>query len=474
VSNPEISGLPRVVHRRHLLAQFLLLPLLVVTCIAAILEPELASVIPAGVVLVGSLLLSWKRLAPLWQSPALIFAVVMTPTALFGFTFGNQLADLGGTGGANTTLSGGDQVATLWLFVAAQLLVLACAAATAGSPARANFPSVAVTPRIVAGALTLAASVLILSVAYRGIGWYLERPLRFSSELGNLESLLTISSIASCVLLGLVIASTESSFARFWAIVLVLSYSLMFFAMGSRNLALAPILVFLGMVLSGRHRLRVYQLLVVGALVAVLWPIPLVLRNQASHGLFPYVTALPSADLGSDLWLASINNVLSGFNIVGTTAFVRPQISASDMATSISLLGGSEAGWYEVASRLRLNHYTPYGAIGEIANQGIWVAVVSFCVLGVIFGFVQRVGRKLSDSAGGQVYYLVPLGLSILLVLQATQYNLRSEMRLLYYALGAAVIGLVVHATHSALARRSEGRSVRLKSVLGETLDERG
>ncbi len=399
-------------------------------------------ILPQSVVTLLVLLLTWRRLAPIWESPALAFSVFMFFNAVFGYTFSNFLSAYGGTAGADTALSDALRLSTANVFFLAATLVPITACALSGRPApthdlvRTYQP---ISSRANAWGLALATAVLIALATLQGLPWLLMRGARFTGDTGGATSLLLLLGVASCVFLGSAIAS-RSTAARVFGWALIAGYALLYIALASRSLALLPLLVLAGAGLLGAKRLGWRSILAASTLAVLLLPIPLLLRSGSDHGLLPYIDILASTKFSLEDYLTSANNVLNGFGIVGTTAFRVQPITPEQLAVSLSPLTGDAAGWYEIASGLRLNFYTPYAALGELANVGWATFTISMLVLGLAFGIIERAARRIARTPRVAVLRFLPIGLCYLFTIQMTQYNLRSEARLVYYAIIAALV----------------------------------
>jgi hypothetical protein len=175
------------------------------------------------------------------------------------------------------------------------------------------------------------------------------------------------------------------------------------------------------------------MVVVSGALSLWLIKLPLELRSLGSHGIKPYLQALPQVISEHHQWAATAQNLLISFALIGETAFSRP-FPARDLFVSLSPLPGQVAGWYEVAPYHRLNLYTPTAGLGELGNAG-WVAtiIVSF-LIGFALAWIE-IRSKTLLATGKQLIGLALITFSALFFLFFVQYNLRSAIRFLYYGL---------------------------------------
>lgn len=431
----------------------------------AITVPHFYAVLPQTVVAFIVLVATWRRLGPVWESPALVFSCFMLLNGTLGFAFSNFLSDFGGTAGADTSLSDSERLATANVFFLAAIVVPILAASVAGKakgPTTWSASRDPVSVRANALGLTVAFAILIALATLNGVEWLMHREERFADDSGGTLSLLSLLAIACTVILGSAVAG-RSAPIRVAAWVLIAGYALLYLSLASRSLALLPLLVLAGAGLLGARPPG--KLAIVSAIVlsAAMLPIPLLLRSESAHGLLPYLDALAIATFSGDDYLTSANNVLNGFGIVGTSAFRVQPITPEQLAVSLSPLTGGAAGWYEIAAALRLNFYTPYAALGELANLGWLAFAAAMAALGLSFGLVQRVARAATKNPRVAILRFLPIGLCLLFTVQVTQYNLRSEARLVYYALGVSVLLAIV-------TRVTSGRVDSVSSRAGRSL----
>ncbi len=257
-------------------------------------------------------------------------------------------------------------------------------------------------------------------------------------------------SIAAMAVLGYVWATGRF---RAWVAFALLLYIFTFFGLGSRQLALIPVLFSVGMFAAKPSRSSRLAILLSCILAFYLIGLPLEFRELSSHGILPYAAALPDIVKGEHPWAATSQNILISFPLIGFTAF-RMTFPLRDLFVSVSPLPGGRAGWYDIASFHRLNAYTPAAGLGELANAG-WVATVIVCLLiGATLAWLD-VRSKLHTAKGRQMLGLAIVMVSSLFLLFFVQYNLRSAIRLLYYALALDLVAFAALTFRGVLASRS-------------------
>jgi hypothetical protein len=421
---------------------------------AAVLHPQFAGALPAALLNAYTFLLVRERLAPAFLSPAVILAGYLSLIGLAGYFLVNGLAYAGGTAGIDQELSGPLLVRTANLFFLASALVLGGAWLTRGSARN----TVALGALLDFGDLTRYKGIILfaagldlaVAVALAGVDRLLMRSTYiFDIEGGFLGTIVSMASLAAIVGLGLVAFGTKGG-PRVLAVLLITAFVLYFVALGTRRLGLIPIILLLSYILANRGRVSPRSAVVAVVASVVGLSLTLHFRNLPLHGLFPHLGGLPSFRLGMDEIRENLNNVLVGFRITALTAFEQPAIPSEVFRISVSPFSGSSLGWGEVSQQLRLNTYTPYSAIGEVANQGVMLTAVFFVALGLIFGLIERLNTGLLASASTRLYALLVLGLVFLFVVQSIQYNLRSITRYVFLAVGVQLVVIAI----AALVRR--------------------
>jgi hypothetical protein len=248
---------------------------------------------------------------------------------------------------------------------------------------------------------------------------------------GGIISILSTLTLAAVIILGFLFASSGGSrkIASLVAAVLLL---FIYFSLGSRRMAIWPMLFVAGYALSRRNR-RAGVLLVVAAVVSIyLIRVPLYLRGSSTHGWLPYSHELGAAFTSQQVGNAAVDNIVTAYPIIGSTGYLAPAIPHHFLLTELDPLPGRLVGWYNIEPQLRLNSATPYSTIGELGNHGYGVAAVILLITGAYLGFLQRRIRFFTES-GRAVLAVVYLGFTGLFSIGALQYDMRSSYRSLYY-----------------------------------------
>ena len=317
------------------------------------------------------------------------------------------------------------------------------------------------------GILLLALIPLVLIVLGSGVGNVWARSIYLPEEHQMLKILGSSLAVVAVFGSGMVSAGGRRSSRpiRLLGVLVFAAYEVIFFALATRQFAVAPAVFCFGALLA-RPRSKSLQLLAGLALIAtpLLIQAPLNLRGLQSQGLSPFLAYL--AGSGSSFFLQMFSpeqlrtyllNTFYGFPLTAYVASAA-HIPIPYLLTSINPLPGSLTSWYQVNAQLRVSEYIPFNSLGELLNYGLSIAGASFFLLGMILTSIDRgIRRRLARGS-----YLLPtvyIGLTVLFLLSTTQYNLRSSVRLLYYMLAISILGWMFRAFKPAGERRSSQAS---------------
>ncbi|GAA3008953.1 hypothetical protein [Microbacterium aurantiacum] len=422
-------------------------------------RPDLGFHWMAALGILIALVVSRKRLAPLYLSPVAIVSIGIVGMALVGAAFYSSVQYAATGGSIRAILTDAETAATM-----TAMFVLAAAVLTGGLLVAWIAPRIEPTRQLSTewqvSAGTLGLMVFagfipgLLIVVLRGSdllrrNFYIEDHEAGSSILGLAGQL----SIAAVIIMGYAFMRGRGG-VRFLALLGGAGYLAIFFANGSRRLALWPILFALGMLIARRNRATITALVLSLPAAVGLVGIALFLRGLDQHGLVAYLERLPLLSAYPIDWSSVSRNVLISFGIIGATAFQQPQIDPGLFWVSVNPLPGGLVGWYGEAADLRLNYYTPYAAIGELANHGTLYLVGYGLIVGVILGGLDRSVQKLTKN-GHDIFALALVGLSAMFLLLSMQYTLRASTRLLVYGV---LIAIAVGWLSGVLARQRARR----------------
>jgi len=440
------------------------LPVALVGVLAAVgitlVNVDFAAVLPFALVFLATACLTWKRLSPVALSPAIYFAGYLGLVAVLGVLLTNSLVGAGGTGGVDVALDVRVAAQTANAMLSAASITLVAAAIARGRPRGVSLSTVFDLGEIsrYAGWFLFFGTIELVSLVYiLGYDELLERTSRLVGRGSSVEAVVQMAAIAAVVVVGIAFFARRGVL-RVYAFVLLAGFVGYFVSMGTRRLALVPVLILLAYAISNRGKVPVLALLFTAATALITLALPLYFRGQVTHGLIPYIASLSSFTLSPEVVATSFNNFLAGFKISAMTGFQQSPIPPEILWISITPIGGETAGWYEVSQSLRLNRFTPYSAIGELINYGAGTFVLMISVIGLALGLIQRTNDQLLSDPLGRFVAIISLGLIFIFVIQSAQYNLRSDLRYLYLALGAQLIGMLIFRTRDSLARRRAGR----------------
>lgn len=158
-------------------------------------------------------------------------------------------------------------------------------------------------------------------------------------------------------------------------------------------------------------------------------------RPLEFHGIVPYFSSIfgNETDVVSNLEFNIYYTFIFGIFVTSKT-LVGNATDWGTIAISLNPLPGKWVGWYEIAGTLRANKYAPYTANGEVFTMGRIFTLLFFTVIGLAFGYLEHQMRKLFLS-GSKVFGFIVSILCVMFVIYSFEYNLRSSVRYIYYAL---------------------------------------
>lgn len=394
---------------------------------------------------------------PVLASPVVVSVLVLLAIGAGGAAMAGALEGLPG-GGIRITIA--DQVVTLGarLFLLSALCLCVGGIVGAALFRRGVTPAWGIDiPRPQRSALNwlIVASAIPALVLFFSMGQRLfERENYLATRSASVEALALVLSLGAVSVLGYAMA-VGSPAQRLFAVLVLLPYPVMYIALGTRRLALLPILLAIGIVVGVRSRpARFFTITILSVVAVLLLPIPLSLRAQPEHGLVPYLAVLASYDYSSVNWLNQMNNVLISFPLASSAAFERPPVPVSNLMLELSPLPGEWVGWYDAKDELRFNPWTPYPAIGVVGNYGWGYVVAVWLYLGLIVGYLESRTQHYFRT-GAPLVAIALVGLVALFAIQACQYPLRTSFRMLVYAIA---IDLGVRFLRSIAVPRGWGR----------------
>lgn len=376
------------------------------------------------------------RLNPVYASPVKIALLAYLGLAFGGLLFYPDVAQARYGAGIRLSEGAAPAMPTAWTLVgAAAALLVGSMIPTWIARRPTPFGGIREVRLAIGNWAILAASVVPLVVMVAGYGpehiW--DRPTYLSEDPGPVAALGAQLGLAAVVAMGFV-ASRGKVSQKLLSVALVASYLTLFFSLGSRRVAMVPVLFAVGLLIaSPRARNKVFAVLA-AALSIYLIQLPLFLRGLPSHGIETYLAFLPYFPQEAAGLDSVARSFLISFPLIGVVAFKAPTIPMADIWTMVNPMLGVDTNWYQISHRHMLNPFTPYPAVGELVNVST-TALLLFCaIVGLIFGYFEQRIRALVGE-GKQVVSLAFLGLMGLFVIFSVQYPLRQAVRMVWYAI---------------------------------------
>jgi hypothetical protein len=423
---------------------------------------SLAAVILCVILLTGVQIMTLRRRTRIAIPASAVIVTAINMVGLFGYLF---YRDLAADAQVSATLPESDSV----YHAAAEVFLLASVGAWCGglfaggsrqrSDAAATIQEVlrSISPggSVIAGMIPLVATILGFSPA--GL---IHRPSYLAAlGIGICVSIGSLTTPIGLAVLSFTAFDLRRPFTvRATAIFLLLIHVVVLFAVGTRQIALIPGILLLGW---GQTQLKAGQrtprsmLLAVAVFTLLLVQLPLNLRgNPAGAGLAPFTaTVVDNPKVLFSLHPGAVfGNILFSFPLAGTIEELRGgTLPIHGFITSISPLPGRYTDWATVFPTLGLNAATPFSGLGELAAHGRLFVLGYMFTVALALGLLQRSIHRLLPSAA-TISSLAILGVTVVFTFDVLQYNLRSGLRPVWYAI------LIVSAMH-ALARETRRAS---------------
>lgn len=179
------------------------------------------------------------------------------------------------------------------------------------------------------------------------------------------------------------------------------------------------------------------------------------LRRLDSHGLFPYLKSLGNTSL-IDLYDKIVFNIYYSF-IYGVYVTIgtlkEANLDWNIVLININPLPGKFVGWYDYASKMRLNFFVPYSLHGRVFKTGLFFSFFYFFITGVIFSFFENIIRNLLTQNKRILSFLIIIML-LLHIVYAFEYNMRASIRFIYYALFFILMSYFIRQIHMNLPKK--------------------
>jgi hypothetical protein len=179
----------------------------------------------------------------------------------------------------------------------------------------------------------------------------------------------------------------------------------------------------------------------VGLVAFTLAGMALTARQQPHSGLDPYLNYFASNP--RSVFQASASqtaNALAPFAFVAYAATGVNQ-SAHDIFVSLSPEPSGWVHYYAIADRFLFFHRHPLPALGTLYRWGGIIAVAVYMFFGgLILGMAGRVARRLTAVRANSIGAVIVSAVAAYFCLKCTQYQLRTNSRVLWYTLAAVIV----------------------------------
>lgn len=253
----------------------------------------------------------------------------------------------------------------------------------------------------------------------------------YAVDYNKLGVMLLEYSLLFLVFLGGLLFKEKKSLSR----AIALFVTLLCIGFGSRMATIYLLVYFFVIFILYLNRKKKFRYMIFGIpIIIFFFGYNLSLRFSLTHGLGPYLY-LPFSG-SSEI----IKNTF--FNIYYTLVFgvfatfktlVKYPFNYNYLYTSLNPSPGFLTDWYVIFKKLRINHYAPFTAIGEIFSYPN-IAFFFYFFIGMFFAHSERIIQRLLSNrkiAAGFILFL----LTSAFVPFSFEYNLRSSVRFIYYAM---------------------------------------
>lgn len=258
----------------------------------------------------------------------------------------------------------------------------------------------------------------------------------YSVDYSKLGLMLLEYSLLFLIFIGGVLYKEKRAFSR----IIALFVTLLCIGFGSRMATIYLLVYFFVIFILYLSRKRKTIYLIFGLpFILLFFGYNLSLRFSENHGLGPYLY-LP---------FSSSSEILKNtfFNIYYTLVFgvfatfktlVKYPLNYDYLLTSLNPSPGFLTNWYTIFEDLRINPYVPFTGIGEIFSYPK-IAFFFYFFIGLFFAHSEKIVQKLflnKKIIFGFILFL----LTVAFVPYSFEYNLRSCVRFIYYAMIFALI----------------------------------
>ena len=229
---------------------------------------------------------------------------------------------------------------------------------------------------------------------------------------------------------------------KFFSVLIAVFVTMLCIGFGSR-MATIYLLVyfFIIFILYIKKKQKKYFILFLAPAMLVFFGYNIALRFNGNdgHGIIPYLL-LPFKKpevIVENTFFNIYYTLIFGVFATWKTLIKYPE-GYNYLITSLNPAPGGMTDWYIIYKKLRINHYAPFAAIGEIFSFP-YIAAVFYIFIGMFFSHAEKRIHNLlinRNFIGGFILFL----LTAAFIPYSFEYNLRSSVRFIYYALIFMVI----------------------------------
>ena len=158
------------------------------------------------------------------------------------------------------------------------------------------------------------------------------------------------------------------------------------------------------------------------------------LRGSSQHGVIPYLTNISyiKEHFSEGFFFNIYYSLVYGVYVsIKTVKEATPEWK--HILIGINPLPGKFAGWYNYASKMRVNIFAPYSLHGRIFVMGKFFTFVYFFFTGIIFTYFEKKIRENLTKKNRIIAFIIVI-LLLLHIVYGFEYNFRAAFRYFYYA----------------------------------------
>jgi hypothetical protein len=246
----------------------------------------------------------------------------------------------------------------------------------------------------------------------------------------GLKIIIQLLSFITVIILGLL--NEKSKILSFSLFLLLITISI---GTGSRNTFLYYIVYIVLLFLLGGNtffnKSRLYINLIFGFIFLSFLT---GLRMLKSHGLIPYLFSITDEFNGETQNIAFNIYYSFIFGVYVTIGTLKKAVfDFGIVLTNLNPLPGRFTDWYKHASQMRLNIYAPFSLHGRVFKTGMLFTYIYFFFNGIIYMYFEQKIRYFLKDRKILLAILLLIFLCLYIVF-SFEYNMRSAVRMIYYA----------------------------------------